>query len=184
MKKIRSFRGFCQALAHLFDGISEVCGRCQYDDCKGYVWLLSGEAKRLYGLGIEILQVNNNTFFLNPFVGEKGKPDIERFKPECPYCKKKRCVVYSQRPLVCRMYPLNFAIEDGTIYLVLHIDCLYARQKMDDVLFQEKAISLFQRLDQSLLSRLTRAFVLFSSISKFPRGKNRYLRLVPVRKLP
>jgi len=170
------------ALDELFCGISSVCQSCRDDDCAGYLWLLPEEAEILYESGVGLLEINESLTFISPF-GEGEPIDVERVKPPCPWCQDRRCTIRSLRPLVCRMYPLNFVVENGTIYLVLQLDCEYARQRENDAGFHQQAVELFRRLDHQLFSRILDTFRRVDAISKFPVGPNRYLRLIDIKHL-
>ncbi len=167
------------ALDELLDGISDVCQHCIDDDCLGYLWLLPEEAENFYEAGIELLEVNERLTFINPFTNGEVI-DIEKVKPPCPYCQNRRCSIRAFRPFFCRMYPLNFATESDNIYLVLHLDCEYARQKEYDMEFHQRAINLFRRLDLQLFFQILGTYRLVEGISKFPAGNNRYLILKEV----
>jgi len=182
-KTIKTFSSLHRALDILFQGISEFCRECSDDDCVGYVWLLPKEAEELYEQGIEVLEINNNVNFLHPFAGKNEGVDIEQYQPSCPWRKEKKCTIYSKRPLVCRFYPLGFATEHGTIYLVLHLDCPFSRQKSTDALFQNQIVMLFRRLHPQLLKEILGAYRLVDQISKFPEGPNNYLRLMALDKI-
>lgn len=168
------------ALDKLLDGISDVCQYCTDDDCLGYLWLLSEEAENLYEAGVELLEVNEKIAFINPFVNE-NQINIEKVKPPCPWRQNRRCAIRYLRPFFCRMYPMNFATEDDNVYLVLHLDCEYARQREHNVEFHQKAISLFRRLDLRLFSQILNTYHLVEAISKFPAGNNRYLKLIDIK---
>ena len=152
--RIETLEQLYQGLDKLYSDIGRYCNKCQDSDCVGYVWLLPQEAKDLYEQGIEILEVNKNVNFLHSLVGKNGEVDIEQFKPPCLWHKKKKCAIYNKRPLMCRMYPLAFATEGSTNYLVLHLDCPYSRQKINDTFFQGRAINLFKRLSAKLFSEI------------------------------
>jgi len=170
------------ALDELFDGISDVCQHCADDDCLGYIWLLPEEMEKLYEASIELLEINKKIAFINPFING-DQIDIERVKPLCPWCQNRRCSIRSLRPFFCRIYPVNFATEAGSIYLVLHLDCEYARQREHDLEFHQMVIDLFRQLDPRFFSQILDTYCLVESISKFPAGNNRYLRLIDVKHL-
>ncbi|MEK7173406.1 MAG: hypothetical protein AAB740_05565 [Patescibacteria group bacterium] len=174
---IRKLRGLYTALNRLFDGIGDICLDCEFPRCQGYIWLLPQEAKRLYSQGVEVLEVNDDISFINPFSGSE-KIDIEKIKPACPWCKSKRCRMYKMRPLHCRMYPLSFATENEIVYLVLHLDCLYAKMKIKDAIFIERIKALFRRVDQKLFKKILETYRSVDRITKFPEGDNRIKRLV------
>ena len=170
------------ALDELLDGISDVCQNCADDDCLGYLWLLPEEVENLYEAGVELMEVNEKMAFINPFANG-DQIDVEKVKPPCPWCHSRRCSIRSLRPFFCRMYPVNFAAEDDHVYLVLHLDCEYARQREHDAEFHQMAIDLFRRLDPQLFSQILNTYRLVEAISKFPAGNNRYLRLIDVKHL-
>jgi len=180
IKLINTLEELYDALDSLFCGISQICQECHEDDCKGYNWLLPREMDRLYENDVEILEINKNIYFIKPRFGKQDEVNIEMIKPECPLRKNKKCTIYSVRPLVCRMYPLNFSTERDTIYLVLHLDCLYSKKKKGDVVFLSQAVELIKDLNPRLLEEIKKIHRDFNSISKFPIGKNKYLRLSAV----
>ena len=163
-------------LDNFFSGISEVCARCSYDDCMGYIWLLPDEATNLYEQGLSLLNVNEDISFINPFL-EGEKIDVTRLKPKCPHCKDNRCTVRNLRPFICRLYPLNFVAEGGKIYLVLHLDCQYAKEKEDDQEFVNCAIALIKQINLELLHIILDSYLSYDRITEYPYGPNRYLKL-------
>ncbi len=158
----------------LFQGINNTCQECQYDKCSGYVWLLEEESEMLYEKGIEIVQINNDLFFFNSFDTKDGGLDIEQFKPRCPFWKKEACSIYEIRPLSCRMYPLNFALEDGMLKLVLHMDCLFSERKFQETSLIKDSLSIFNQIDRNLLKSILSTYLKVIKISKFPKGDNNY----------
>lgn len=179
---IRKLQGLYVALNRLFNGIGDVCLNCEFPRCQGYIWLLSEEAKRLYDRGVEILEVNDSISFINPF-SESEKIDIEKVKPTCLWYRNGRCGIYKMRPLHCRMYPLSFATKNGIIYLVLHLDCLYAKIKIKDTIFIERAKAIFRRVDRKLFRKILETYQSVDRITKFPAGGNRIKRLIAVEEL-
>lgn len=175
---IKTLQNLYKALDNLLAGISKACRQCSYDDCKGYVWLLPKESSRIFQAGIPILEVNNSISFISPFKGKKI--DIERFKPNCPLCKRRRCTIRELRPLACRMYPLNFLKKGDIVYLVLHLDCRYAQDKKDDQKFKSKAEALIRSIDQKLMRQILDVYLSYDRITKFPFGPNRCLILTPI----
>ena len=160
------------ALDSLFEGIEEDCNNCEYSRCLGYVWLLSREADRLIEDGLEVLEVNKNLFFINSFSTIRGKINVEQFKPKCSFLGGGRCGIYEKRPLSCRMYPLSFSIHDGKLQLVLHLDCLYSRHRMNCRAFKANSLAILQEIERGLLKEVADTYRRVSAISKFPRGIN------------
>lgn len=179
---ISSIPQLYKAFDVLLEGISVVCTGCTDDDCKGFVWVLPEEEGPLLDAGASILTVNNQLAFLNPFDTQQAI-NVEQPKPDCLHCLSRQCTIRDVRPLVCRMYPLNFAIENGKVYLVLHLDCQFARQVEHDYEFRTRAIDLFRDIHRDLLSQMVEIYRKVHAISKFPDGPNRYLILSPVEAL-
>ena len=179
---IKTLKELYRQLSTLFC-ISSVCQECQFDDCKGYLWLLPEEAEDLYQRGVEILEVNNHLSFINPFINNRPV-DIEEFKPDCPLCQNRRCLIYRRRPLVCRMYPLNFAKKGDKFYLVLHLDCRFSQQQVKNPDFLKRVATLFGNISPELLEKILDIYQKFDSISKFPKGPNRYHPLFPLDTYP
>jgi len=160
------------AFDNLFKGIEEDCKKCDYSRCLGYVWLLSQEAERMVDNGLEVLQINENLFFINSFPVINRKINVEQFKPQCPFLDDGRCSIYDNRPLSCRMYPLSFYIENGILQLVLHLDCLYSRHRMNCRIFKENSLAILQRVEKNLLKEIAETYRQVFAISKFPQGGN------------
>lgn len=169
---IDALEGLYLAFDYLFLDIERDCKQCEYDDCRGYVWLLRQEAERLIEEGVEVLEVNKHLFFINCFSVQKGKICVEEFKPVCPLLKAGRCTIHSQRPLVCRMYPLSFSISDGTLQIVLSLDCLYSRHKMENPVFKDRSLAILRQISHRLLGEIIGTYEMVLAISKFPRGQN------------
>jgi len=174
---IRTLHQLYTYLDELFYEIEVDCIRCEFSRCLGYVWLLSEEAEILVDRGVEVLEVNQEIFFINSFPEEKGEIDIEKFKPKCVFLENGRCSIHMQRPLSCRMYPLSFWTEDDKLQLVLHLDCLFSKRRIRSQEFKNLSLALFGDLDRSLLGRIREAYIKVFTISKFPRGGNNFIIL-------
>lgn len=169
---INTINELYSAFDNLFKGIEEDCKKCEYSRCLGYVWLLSQEAERLIENGSGVLQINEDIFFVNSFSVTEKKIDIEQFKPKCPFLKMGRCAIYIQRPLSCRMYPLSFSICGDKLQLVLNLDCLYSRNKMNCRSFKEESLAILQGTERALLREITETYRRVHAVSKFPQGEN------------
>ncbi len=175
---IKTLNELYKAMDKLFAGISDSCEKCDYDDCKGYIWLLPAESSKLFQAGVPILEVNEGISFISPF--EEKDIDVEKFKPDCLWCKERKCTIRKLRPLTCRMYPLNFLKKGDIIYLALHLDCLYSQSKKDDQEFKSKAIDLLKSIDQKLLNLILEVYLSYEGVTKFPFGPNRCMVLMPI----
>lgn len=172
VKMIETLEQLYIAFDNLFRGIEKDCVKCKFSRCLGYVWLLAEEAERLIENGLEVLQINENLFFVNSFPVVEGEINIEQFKPKCSFLTDGRCGIYNQRPLSCRMYPLSFYIENGILQLVLHLDCLYSRHRMNCRIFKENSLAILQRVEKNLLKEIAETYRQVFAISKFPQGGN------------
>jgi len=175
------------ALNELYRDIEQDCRECQDPDCMGYVWLLKKEAERLYERGIPLVQVNNGPTFIHSFpAASKGQPDLSvRYPPCSQLCTDSRkCSIYEDRPLVCRLYPLGLETKaDGTIVWALHRDCLHIR-RMEELGtlpdFEHRARNVINNLSPKLLEEIVETYRAVDVISSFPDGENNYSSLQEV----
>ena len=179
MNTIKTLAELYAALDELLVGISETCSGCRDEDCKGYMWLLPQEVDPLLETSVSLLEINRRINFINPFL-EDQLINVEQIKPVCPHCHSRLCTIRQLRPLVCRLYPLNFANENGNLCFVLHLDCQFALQHQDDDLFKQRAIDLIGAIDASLFDVIVETFLLVDGITKFPDGPNRYLKIAAI----
>ncbi len=176
------------ALDELYRGIEQDCRDCQDPDCMGYVWLLKKEADRLYERGVPLVQVNNGPTFINSFpAAADGKLDLSvRYPPCSQLCSdSRRCSIYKDRPLVCRLYPLGLETKaDGTIVWALHRDCLHIRRMEERRMlpdFERRARNVISNLSPTLLDEIVETYRAVDAISSFPDGENNYSILQEVR---
>ena len=176
------------ALDELYRGIEQDCRDCQDPDCMGYIWLLKSEAEHLYERRVPLVQVNNGPIFIHSFpMTDKGQPDLSVRYPPCSqlYANSRRCSIYKDRPLVCRLYPLGLETKaDGTIVWALHRDCLYIRRmeergKLLD--FEYRVRNLINNLSLKLLKEIVETYREVDAIAFFPEGENNYSSLQEVR---
>lgn len=174
-------------LDELYRGIEQDCRDCRDPDCMGYVWLLKKEAERLYERGVPLVQVNNGPTFIHSFpVTDNGKPDLSvRYPPCSQLCTdSRRCSIYQDRPLTCRLYPLGFETEaDGTIVWALHRDCLHIRRMEERGLllaFENRVRNVINNLSPKLLREIVETYRAVDAVSSFPDGENNYSSLQEV----
>jgi MoaA/NifB/PqqE/SkfB family radical SAM enzyme len=175
------------ALDELYRGIEQDCRDCQDPDCMGYVWLLKKEAERLYERDVPLVQVNNGPTFIHSFpVTIKGQPDLTvRYPPCSQLCtNSRRCSIYEDRPLVCRLYPLGLETKaDGTIVWALHRDCLHIRRMEERGTlpnFERRVRNVINNLSPELLEEIVETYRAVDAISSFPDGENNYSSLQEV----
>jgi len=176
------------ALDELYRGIEQDCRDCQDPDCMGYVWLLKKEAEQLYERGVPLVQVNNGPTFIHSFPAtSKGQPDLSvRYPPCSQLCTdSRRCSIYEDRPLACRLYPLGLETKaDGTIVWALHRDCLHIRRMEERGTlpnFEHRARNVISNLSPKLLEEIVETYRAVDAISSFPDGENNYSSLQEVR---
>lgn len=175
------------ALDELYRGIEQDCRDCRDPDCMGYVWLLKKEAERLYERGIPLVQVNNGPTFIHSFpVTDDGQPDLSVRYPACSQLctDSRRCSIYQDRPLVCRLYPLGLETKaDGTIVWALHRDCLHIRRMEERgslPAFENRIRNIINNLSPKLLEEIVETYREVDTVSSFPDGENNYSSLQEV----
>lgn len=187
-QSIQTLPQLYNALAELYRGIESDCRDCQDPDCMGYIWLLKKEAERLYDRGVPLVQVNNGPTFIHSFpVNGEGKPNLSvRYPPCSQLCSDSRkCSIYEDRPLVCRLYPLGLETKgNGTIVWALHRDCLHIRRmeergKLPD--FEHRVRNIINSLSPELLEEIVETYRAVDAISSFPDGENNYSSLQEVK---
>lgn len=175
------------ALDELYRDIEQDCRDCRDPDCMGYVWLLKKEAERLYERGVPLVQVNNGPTFIHSFpTTADGRPDLSvRYPPCSQLCTdSRRCSIYQDRPLVCRLYPLGLETkEDGTIMWVLHQDCLHVRRMEERgslPTFENRVRNIINNLSPKLSEEIVKNYRAVDAVSSFPDGENNYSSLQEV----
>lgn len=166
----------------LYADIGPICSSCNFHDCEGYVWLIDQEAELLYNSNVPIVVINDNLCFIHSFEESDGKLIVDQPKPPCVWRKNGLCTIYQLRPLVCRMYPVGLADQNGTLMLVLHQDCQFSK-----ILSGESKISFFQTvvdilcgIPQASLREIVDKYRAIDGISAFPEGGNTYEIITPI----
>ena len=185
---IKTLSQLYDALDELYRGIEQDCRDCQDPDCMGYVWLFKKEAEQLYERGVPLVQVNNGLTFIYSFpVTTQGQPDMSvRYPPCSQLCTdSRRCSIYEDRPLVCRLYPLGLETKaDGAIVWALHLDCLPIRRMKESGTvpnFEHRVRNVISNLSPELLEEIVETYRAVDAISSFPDGENNYSSLQEVR---
>ncbi len=169
----------------LYKGIGEVCATCYDHDCEGYVWLLKQEADSLYNQGIPIIEVNNRICFIHSFKKKRRKILVNQLRPKCKLRKRGGCTIYSNRPLVCRMYPVGLLTSGKDIVLALHNDCKFSRELLGSnrARFIRKALLILQNAPKDLLWLIYETYLEVDLISALPEGPNSYEIITPFRNI-
>ena len=93
----------CEEITSLLE--CDGCGEC----CRSRVTVLSGERERIEKLAMEkgiSLKMDENSMLPAP----------------CPFLREGRCIIYGNRPLVCRIYPFKF-LHGLSLFLVAIDEC-------------------------------------------------------------
>ena len=124
---ISQFGPIIQQLYQIFEGINfSECDRCS--KCCYFPWLLKEEYNpHLYNFGKTVEKINNVAFIID-FIS-------------CKYTKENRCHLYQNRPLDCRLFPLDIIEEDGEYWWCIFTIC--PRHQM----IREKLIPLIPKLE-------------------------------------
>jgi Fe-S-cluster containining protein len=186
IKKIKSLKDLYKELDNLYKGIHKFCKICKEEDCKGYVWLLPKETEEFVNKNIPLVEINKKLNFLDSFSRKNGIINVEEVKPPCVFRGKRgKCTIYPIRPLICRLYPLDFKILKNQYHIVLHTDCLFVKRLIENKnigQFFDKIINIFYNLNRILLKKILEEYKLIDSISKYPENykHNDYIKLLKV----
>jgi len=167
----------------LYEDILPYCVNCKDHDCKGFVWLLKKEADLLFEKNTPILEINDGIFFIHSFEEIDGEILINKPKPPCVLKKENLCSLYKNRPLVCRMYPVGFAVVNDEISIVLHSDCNFSRcmSKAEKNVFFQKVIEILRRIPANFFDEIVTNYANVCRISTFPDGINDVEVITPIR---
>lgn len=170
-------------LDELFPDICSYCIQCEYEDCIGYVWLLSEEIEELYKKGVQIVEINREISFLDSFCKKNGRIDVDVVKPPCSLRDSNgKCSIYPLRPLVCRLYPLDLKNINGDVLIVIHMKCLFVDRlaKNENVEeFVHQCINTLKEIDKELLEKIEETFRAVESISAhFEEYEPSYMRVL------
>lgn len=181
-QRIETLSQLYAVLDDLFQNIESDCRECQHADCKGYIWLLKEEARRLYERGVPLVRVNGGPTFIHSFPEKtNGELNLSVRYPSCSQLctDSRRCSIHIDRPLVCHLYPLGpETTADGTIVWALHQDCLHVeRMEARGTLpqFEHRVRSILDSLSPRLLGEIVETYRAVDAVSAFPDGDNRYL---------
>lgn len=180
---IRTMEDLYKIIEVLLGNISEHCEGCVDEDCKGYVWLLPEEAKKLYEAGVPIAEINEEIYFIHSFPEQNGEIILDYEKPPCVLRETRKCSIYPSRPLVCRLYPLGLVTEQGSVWIAIHEDCAFSRNLgFNRKNFFQQVIDIFRQANTQLLSEILKTYKLVDNISMFPSGLNKYTKIMELKR--
>lgn len=179
MRKTKTLKSLYRHLDALYKGVWRFCQKCKDPCCYGYIWLLEKEAGNLYKKGVPIIEINKSVNFIHSFPSKNGKILVNQIKPPCILSKKEKCSIYKNRPLVCRLYPIDIKKQAGIFYFVIHKECPSIKKPE----FFDKTVSLMYDVEQKLLKRILNTFERANELSDYPLGKESksdYIKLLKV----
>lgn len=154
-------------LYQIFDRLNSECGRhcnkCNDLDCAGYIWLLPEEAEKLLENDVDIIEVNQNTHFINSFEKSDGTIDLTQKYPKCIHqCPNtNKCLIHKNRPLTCHMYPIGPETINGQDMWICHCECEFIRylisnNAIDDYVLNAK--NILRRIDKKLYDEIIQVY--------------------------
>lgn len=179
---------YCR-LEKLSSSVKLYCSDCERHCCRGFIYLLDEEAETLLRNDTSVLEYHNkrneNGYMLDTYPrDENGEFVPKAFAPVCPnrYASSGRCSVYSNRPLVCRLYPIDIQEikNKSDIYWVVHKKCDFVTKapKKDVEKWLREAKKLVEDVDSRLLKEIELEWRKFACIMVYPpdfEGYNLYL---------
>jgi Fe-S-cluster containining protein len=177
---------FEKDLNHIYRDIHKECGKCGEKDCRGYIWLLKGETQRLIDNDISVIEINKKINFINTLCENKDKLNFKKISPKCIFRDKdKKCKIYKYRPLICKLYPIDFKIINNNFFIVLHTNCLFVKNltiknKLNK--FIEKVLNLFYNINIDLLLDIIKTYKLIDNITKYSKDykHNDYIKIIKI----
>jgi Fe-S-cluster containining protein len=143
-------------LRPLYDILRPLASQPECKSCKlceehvGLVYLLGKEATRSVDQGIPVSISSRGSQYL----ARTSKGWCAAFDPASNLCR-----IYNDRPLCCRLYPLDLMRLDGDVWWVIHAECPIAQRFQRDrhlEILTALTISLERTLsDEQLQSWLT-----------------------------
>jgi len=99
------------------------CNTC--DLCEeGAVYVLNNEVSLMKNLNIPLVNIDGSYF-----IEKKG-----RYCPAYDEMKKsgKRCLIYSERPICCRLFPLDIYVKAEKLVWIIYNDCPIIKHRVND----------------------------------------------------
>ncbi len=143
---ILRFEPIIQEAYKIFEGIDfsecDGCSKCCY-----FPWLLKEEYNpHLDNFGKTIKEIGSIAFIMD--------------LTACKYAKENRCQLYQDRPLDCRLFPLDIIEEDGIYYWCIFTICPQHNE------IREKLIPLIPRLEALITPEIFKQYEKQISITK------------------
>src|ERR1051326_8241556 len=117
----------------------QTCRLCEEN--VGLVYLMGDEATKAQDHGLHVLTTDRGVQYLK----RTNEGWCSSFDPSTNTCK-----IYNDRPLCCRIYPLDLMKINGEIWWVIHAECPIAQR------FQrERRLSIFAAMTVAMERALT-----------------------------
>ena len=139
--------------------MSKYCENCNYNCCRGGIWLCPGEEKKL-DRTVRIY----SSYFIDTFVKVKDGNYIRLInKFVCPYfcySRTKKCSIYKKRPFICRIIPIDITINNNNAYIwVLRKYCPLYRQNKETLpnilsILKQMTMEINKYIDEEFLLNL------------------------------
>lgn len=151
----------------LFPNINKSCKDCN-TCCKTYGWLLKQEVKEFSKKAYPIVEINKNFYCFDSFVRDKINKRIFNQIPRCLFYKKGECLIYKDRPLDCRLYPIKVKFKQGKAIIGLSLGCKYVssltENKKDQ--FCRRVVNFFREAPSIISNNYLNLMEGVNSISK------------------
>jgi len=72
-----------------------------------------------------IIEINKNLYCFDSFIRNKNNKRIINQIPRCLFYENKKCSIYLERPLDCRLYPIKIKFQKNKLILGLNLECRY-----------------------------------------------------------
>ncbi len=151
----------------LFPNISESCRHCN-TCCKTYGWLLKQEAEEFSKKGYPVVEINKNLHCFDSFIRNKSGRRIFNQIPRCLFYKKGECLIYKERPLDCRLYPIKAKFRQGKTIIGLSLGCKYISSLSEEAKKRlcDNIVIFFRKAPQNVISGYLNLMENVNSISK------------------
>ena len=151
---------------YLFPEIDNYCKNCN-TCCNTYGWLIDNEVDDFLDKKYSVFQINKTLHCLDSFVRDKNNKIIINKIPKCLFYKKNRCLIYSNRPLDCRLYPIKIKFKKNKIIVGLSLGCKYVSSlsEKEKVYLCARAIVFLKKAPQEIINNYLNIMKNVNSIS-------------------
>jgi len=163
----KNFKKTYKLTDKFFFNIGKSCKNCN-TCCKTYGWLLKQEAKRFSEKEYPVAEINKNLYCFDSFIRDKNNKRVFDRIPRCFFYKEGKCLIYKERPLDCRLYPIKVKFIRDKAVIGLSLGCKYISvltvQKKEQ--FYRKITIFFKKAPQVIINNYLNLMEEVNSISK------------------